>query len=151
MIQRSWQPQKEHSGEEGYRNDLLQFLRKELGEPDMLGMPRQHSIQKESGRHLADIGIDRRVGVELKLNLTTKAEADRLIGQVRGFLQDYQEGVIVVLCGKTDMDKLDYIKDGLREYSQQTIFGGKIVRIITKTRTPVPARQPASIFDFKLP
>jgi|YelNatPaOPRAMG01_1025707.scaffolds.fasta_scaffold05734_16 hypothetical protein len=150
-IVQSWQPRKEYPVEEGYRDDLLQFLRRELNKPDWLGMSRQHSIQKESGRHLADIGIDRRVGIELKRNLKSKADADRLIGQVKGYLREYYEGVIIVLCGRTDRDKLEYLRDLLSEYSQLTLLGGKLVKIIIKTFKPTLKKHTKSIFDIEIP
>lgn len=148
-IIKGWKLQKEYTNEDGYRGELIQFLRNEFDKPDWMGTSRQHSIQKESGRHLADIGIDRRVGVELKFNLKGKAQADRLVGQVTGFLKDYHEGVIVVLCGKTDADKVHYLRDSLRENlgrpsAQFALFGQKRVELIVKTSSP--QKQPASIF-----
>ena len=47
---------------------------------------RTHPVKKESGRHLADIGIDEDIGVELKLNLRSKAQMDRLEGQASKWL-----------------------------------------------------------------
>jgi len=51
----------------------------------LLGPTRTHPVKKESERHLADIGIDEDIGVELKLNLRSKAQMDRLEGQVSGY------------------------------------------------------------------
>jgi hypothetical protein len=145
-IVESWKPQKDYPNEEDYRNDLIGFLRNAL-EPSILDQT-QHSIQKEAPRSLADIGIDGKVGIELKLNLRRQAEDDRLFSQVDRFLKDYKEGVIVVLCGnKTDDDKLYDLKYRFSKYSEPSLFGGK--RVITITKKP-PQRQPDSIFDFKL-
>ena len=55
----------------------------------------------ESGRNLCDIAVNRAVGIELKHNLDTKAKVDRLIGQVHLYMQDYSEGVLIVLTGET--------------------------------------------------
>ena len=65
---------------------------------------------KDKGRHLADIGIGNRVGIELKKDLHKKSEVDRLIGQLTTFLSDYKYGVIVVTCGETDLNTLNYVK-----------------------------------------
>jgi hypothetical protein len=148
IIRESWKPQKDYSKEDDYRDDLIRFLRNAL-KPNMLDST-QHSIQKESGRGLADIGIDRGVGIELKLNLKGKAEANRLVGQVSDFLEDYREGVIIVLCGNTDSDKLDYLKNKFAKYSNANpLLGEKRVKIITKTYAP--QNDSNSVFDFKLP
>ena len=147
----SWQPKKEYPTEEGYRDDLLQFLRENLNRSDWLGISHRYSIQKESGRCLADIGIDRRVGIELKRNLKSKAEADRLIGQVKGYLKEYEEGVIIVLCGRTDNDKLEYLRDLLSEYSEPTLLGGKLVEIVVKTFKSASKKQSKTIFDIEIP
>jgi len=64
-----WKP-KNLTSEAKYRDDLLDYLRKNLNkEDDLWGSSKKVSIRKESGRHLADIGIDNKVGVELKYNL----------------------------------------------------------------------------------
>jgi len=134
LIERYWEPRKEYSREEEYRDDLLEFLRINLNRSNWLGASQYHSIQKESGRHLADIGIDRKVGIELKRNLKTKAEADRLVGQVKGYLREYYEGVIIVLCGSVDGDKLNYLTDLLMEYLRPSV-SRKVVRIILKAKS----------------
>ena len=101
-----WIPKKKYSKEPEYRDDLMEFIRSELkrSQQDLLfGAPETHLVKKESGRHLADIGIDENIGVELKLNLRRKAEMDRLEGQVSGFTREYS-CIIVVLCGEVSED-----------------------------------------------
>ena len=98
---KEWQPKQKYNSESEYHEDLFQFLSSRA---------KKYPPQKESGRHLADIGIGDRVGIELKKDLHSKAEADRLIGQLTSFLRDYKYGVIVVVCGKTDLNTLNYVK-----------------------------------------
>ena len=98
---KEWQPKQKYSSEGEYREDLFQFLS---------SIAKKYPPQKESGRHLADIGIGDRVGIELKKDLHSKAEADRLIGQLTSFLKDYKYGVIVVRCGKMDLNTWNYVK-----------------------------------------
>jgi len=138
-----WQPQKEYLDEDGYSDDLIEFLRNVLNKPKPDLIPRreiqhliqpQHFIKKESGEHSADIGIGRKVGVEVKRNLEGKVEADRLIGQVDGFLREYPEGVIIVLCGKADIEQLEYLRNSLSKYSKGNLFGGRRVQIIVKPK-----------------
>ena len=76
----------------------------------MSSRAKKYPPRKESGRHLADIGIGDRVGIELKKDLHSKAETYRLIGQLASFLRDYKYGIIVVACGKTDLNTLNYVK-----------------------------------------
>ena len=98
---KEWQPKQKYNSENEYREDLFRFLSSRA---------KKYPPQKESGRHLADIGIGDRVGIELKKDLHSKAEADRLIGQLTSFLRDYKYGVIVVACGKTDLNTWNYVK-----------------------------------------
>jgi len=147
----NWRPQKEFNKEIDCRDDLVEFLRKTLNQQNYLGIANHFNIQTESGRHLCDIGINRRIGIELKLDLRTKSQADRLFGQVDGFLDDYVEGVIIVLCGKTDMQQVDYLKDKLSKYSQPTIYGGKIMKIITKSFKKPSRQQAGNPFEINLP
>jgi hypothetical protein len=137
-IQR-WKPQKEYLDEDGYRDDLIGFLRNVLNKPKPDLIPRreiqhliqpQHFVKKESRRHSAGVNIAEKVGVEVKRNLQGKVEADRLIGQVDGFLREYPEGVIIVLCGKTDIEQLEYLRNSLSRYSKGNLFGGRRVQII---------------------
>ncbi len=98
---KEWQPKQGYKSESEYREDLFQFLSSKA---------EKYPPQKEAGRHLADIGIGNRVGIEVKKDLHSKAEADRLSGQLMNFLSDYKYGVIVVACGKTDLNTLNYVK-----------------------------------------
>jgi len=110
-----WSPKKLPS-EAKYRDDLLKLLREELNRDDPLGFSEEHSIRKESGRHLADIGIDGKIGIELKYNLNTKSKVDRLFGQIDDYLKGY-DSMILVLCGKTSLEHLDYLREKVRKMS----------------------------------
>ena len=125
-----WSP-KTLPSEAKYRDDLLAYLRKNLGKEDMLGFSEKLSIRKESGRHLADIGINNQVGVELKYNLNTKAKVDRLFGQIDDYLKGYAS-MVIVLCGKTSEDQLDYLEEKVRKMSPQDLFSSSSVKIIVK-------------------
>lgn len=98
---KEWQPKQSYNSENEYREDLFKFLSEKA---------KKYPPQKEAGRHLADIGLGGRVGIELKKDFHSKAEADRLIGQLTTFLGDYRYGVIAVFCGKTDLNTLNYVK-----------------------------------------
>jgi len=140
-----WRPGKKHKSEAGYRDDLLKYLRDDLNRLDPLGFSEKHSIRKESGRHLADIGIDNNVGIELKYDLNTKAKTDRLFGQIDDYLKGYNS-IIIVLCGKTNEDHLDYLEEKIRNMPRQDIFSKKQVEIIIKNGKKRKKRDPFSIF-----
>ncbi len=96
----AWEP-KTRGAEPKYRDDLVDYLRSKLWS--------QFSFTKEARRGLCDISVNRQVGIELKKDLKTKSQIDRLIGQVREHKRDYQE-VIIVLVGKTNKDALDQLR-----------------------------------------
>lgn len=146
-----WKPKSQYSNEEGFRDDLIEFLRKNLGKGSILAPSRTYSIQKEAGRSLADIGIDRSVGIELKFNLTKRSQSLKLIGQVKDYLKDYNEGVIVVLCGKTDPDKEDHVRTEVIDFNQDRLTGnGKRVVVVKKEEHPKEIQEPSnnSIYGF---
>ena len=110
----SWVPKETYSKEGDYRDELTSYLRKHLNESSggfMVGPQRKHTIKTEHGRSLADIAIDRQVGIEIKRNLKKKADIDRLKGQVSRFKKDYRMGVIVVLVGKIYEEAVDEVRE----------------------------------------
>jgi len=131
-----WRPKKDYRNESGYRDDLMAFIRKELKRESIWGPPKKHRIRKESGRHLADIGIDEKIGIELKRNLSSQSSLDRLIGQIRRFMRSYNY-IIVVLCGKTSEEILDDLRVEFKEHSARgSVWGGPktIIEIVKKSK-----------------
>ncbi len=112
FIKNEWEPNWNLNIETAYRDDLIGFLNKKLNE--------NHLIKKEEGRGLADIGIDKKIGVELKLNLSSKKEVDRLIGQVERYLDDYDD-VLVVLLGKTSSEIVRDVNFQIEKMKKQYI------------------------------
>ncbi|MFH0701069.1 MAG: hypothetical protein V2A62_01385 [Candidatus Woesearchaeota archaeon] len=111
-----WKPQQNYLDELKYRDDLRDFLFKELNKPNPLsfGNPERINVRIESSRSLCDIAIDRSIGIELKFSETgkmKKAEIDRLYGQIAGHKKEYSQGIIVVLVGEVD----DYSEAEVRE------------------------------------
>ncbi len=104
---RHWQPKQKYKVESQYRDDLFNFLHKNLNTSnfDLFGFNRPTNIllKKESGRGLCDIGVGpKNVGIELKKNLRSKSQINRLQGQIDDYKEEYIEGVIVVLVGNID-------------------------------------------------
>ena len=126
-----WRPKKLES-EAKYRDDLLAYLRKNLNKDDSIwGASSKVSIRKETGRHLADIGINNEVGIELKYNLNSKSKVDRLFGQIDDYLKGYSS-MVIVLCGKTSEEQLDYLEDKVRKMPSNDLFSSNEVKIIVK-------------------
>jgi hypothetical protein len=103
-----WQPQ-DFPRERDYRDSLTAYLR--ANAPGA-------RIECEY-RHLgttADISVEwdgfistERVLIELKRNLNSKSEFNRLVGQIAD-LRPHQTPIIVVLCGETSPQWLDRLK-----------------------------------------
>lgn len=109
---RKWQPSQKYSNESKYRDDLMDFLHERLNKSDtLLFVNRDVRIKKEDGRGLCDIGIgNSQVGIELKKDLKSKSQINRLQGQIEDYEEYYGEGVIVVLVGNVDK----YVENDLR-------------------------------------
>lgn len=108
-IEREWQPDWNMREERQYRDDLIGFLDKHLN--------KTHRIRPEDGRGLADIGIDGKIGIELKLDLHSKSEINRLTGQVQDYLEDYEE-VLVVLIGKVSSGVVRDVEYNMQKLSK---------------------------------
>ena len=128
-----WGPRKKYSKEAGYRDDLVEYLRGTLKR-----RAGNYVVQRESGRHLADIGVvnSTKVGIELKLNFRKQRQLDTLIGQIGRFLSDYSH-VIIVLCGYVDEEKLDSLRHRLRKIENPMPFAlqPQRIKIISKGET----------------
>lgn len=97
-----WMPSINLSKELEYRNELVEYIREAFNrkqETSLFGEPINHRIKKESKNIYADIDIDDRIGIEMKLNLK-KSEVNNLYGQISGYVKEY-ECTFVVLCGDT--------------------------------------------------
>jgi hypothetical protein len=153
---RNWRPEKEYGKETDYRDDLVRYLRKKLNEGQSmfgLGPAEKHVIQIESGRGLADIGIDKKIGIELKLNLDKKKERNRLFGQVKDYMEGYQY-IIIVLCGQTNESEYEQLHDDFKGYSDMNILEPQrpVVKIVRKDKKMIEKeKQPQNQFGFNTP
>ena len=111
---KEWHPE-DFKKESEYRDSLLAYLRECA--PDA-------RITREY-RHLGTtvdlflewpgfFGKDA-VFIELKRNLTHKAQLDRLIGQIE-CLQPKKHNIVVLLCGETDQSLLERLKEHYEHY-----------------------------------
>jgi len=106
-IIKAWKLKQQYPDEKYYKKELLNLLQEKLNEQtsSMFSQKQHFNIRDESGRSLCDIGINRKVGIELKKGKNgkiPKTEINRLQGQIEDYELDYPEGVIVVLVGECD-------------------------------------------------
>jgi len=129
---KNWTPEKKYQKEDGYRDDLLGYLREQLNRPSPFGSQKV-TIQSESGRWLCDIVLNRTIGIELKKDLKEKAKIDRAIGQIHRYWDCYHD-IIIVLVGDTDPNKYDdlreQVSDFVRRNSNPYSWDEKSVRVI---------------------
>jgi hypothetical protein len=114
-----WKPRQKYPNELKYRDDLMNFIHNKLNNSgNMLFGSRNVLIRKEDGRGLCDIAVgNRKVGIELKKDLKSKSQINRLQGQIDDYEDDYEEGVIVVLVGNVNK----YVEDELRHKFQKKL------------------------------
>ncbi|GEM_PF-1422432 len=111
-IIKQWQPKKAYSRELQYRDDLRDFLYENLNNPNrrsglwggsIFNETERGLVKKEDGRGLCDIAIgEKKVGIELKKDIKSKSQIDRLYGQIIRYKKEYTEGIIIVLVGKVN-------------------------------------------------
>ena len=137
-IVKQWKPQK-HQEHDEYRDDLKEFLERKFDERrrNIYASKEIHRITIESGRSLADIGIDDKIGIELKLNLKG-SEIDRLDGQINKFTIHAQYNcVIVVLCGEVSAETVAEVKYRIKKRFEGVFPQKVIVEVITKDEASI--------------
>jgi hypothetical protein len=94
-----WHPKKCNS-EKDFEKSLYNFLHNKLTN---IQITKQYAL----GRIKADIVVDNNIIIEIKFNLNSRNNYQRLIGQLIEYKQ-WEGTVIVLLIGKTDQN---FIKD----------------------------------------
>jgi hypothetical protein len=107
MLVQDWEPECLYDNEGGYRDELTRYLRQHLEDYESVG--------KEDGCVSCDIGIGKKIGIELKLHLTKPSDTDRLMGQILRCIDHYPAGIIVLLLGDTTSDALQTINTGVKK------------------------------------
>lgn len=122
-IVKKWTPKKKYSKETEYRDDLMEFIRRELKQRQQIPLfgAQKHRVKKEAGRAHADIEIDTNIGIELKRNLKGKTEMDRVYGQISEYGREY-ECIIVVLCGEVREETVEELEYRLEQINNDGEF-----------------------------
>jgi hypothetical protein len=106
-----WKPAQRYADEMLYRDDLLEYLQKEMNATaPYTYMPREKlSVRKQEAAGLCDISVGARaVGIKVKMDLAGNSDVDALIGQLVGYKSEYDD-LIVVLVGTTDEKAFAYL------------------------------------------
>lgn len=163
---KAWVPEEYYSNENKYRDDLMDYLYEHLNDKksDMFGFSLNEDdlipVRKEDGRSLCDIAVgNSEVGIELKkdLNRNKQSKIDRLRGQILRHINEYKEGVIVVLVGEVDKYAEAEIKDIIRSttHADFGLIGSKRIVVINKSKDSLRknhtrTKRKKDPFDFKL-
>ena len=120
---KDWKPQPLPS-ELKYRDSLLAHLREGLKDAKMIESEFRH-LGTTIDIYVKQAGFwgESEVFVELKRNLISKAQLDRLVGQIES-LNLKKNAIIVVLCGETNPALLARLKE---RYGLSTAGTGRIV------------------------
>jgi len=84
--------------ENDFEKSLLKELRNKLKN-------QKSQPQYGSGRQRVDIVVQKKVPIEIKMNLKSTAALQRTIGQLEQYLEDWKR-LFLVLCGDIDPDLL---------------------------------------------
>lgn len=124
---RRWQPAV-LPDEASYETSLYEFL---LAELPGFQITRQYS----QDRFRVDIAIERRVAVELKHNLATTAEYQRLVGQLVEYAA-WPMSLVLVLTGTSDRDIAHRLKRDIQRHIDS--WGGRSGRLVVKGALAAP-------------
>jgi len=107
---KKWEPQPSPN-ELSYRNSLITHLREHLRNVQRIE-PEYRHLGTTTDIYIKQSGFfsNSEVFVELKRNLRSKGEFDRLVGQIES-LQPKKNAVIVVLCGETNLTLVARLRD----------------------------------------
>lgn len=130
-----WQPGTLTS-ERGYRDSLVEHLRQCAPDARLETEYRDHGTTADIYLKWQGIISTGELYIEIKKDLRSKSEFDRLLGQIET-LNPLERQLILVLCGDT---KLDFV-DRLRERYSAHLYGGSLIimdlgRLAILVKTP---------------
>lgn len=134
-----WIPKKEYSNEHGYRDDLTTFLKEKLNSPQnpLIGVSRGRvEVKNEDGRGLCDVGVDERIGIELKKDFRKKRDIDTLNDQIIRYKR-YYEDIIVVLVGCSYPDAKENLGEIIKDLSGSGVGIGDGIGLSQEPRVKV--------------
>ena len=114
-----------------YRDSLISHLREQL--KDATIEPEYRHSGTTADIYVKEKGFfgSSEVFVEMKRNLTSKSQLDRLVGQIES-LQPKKNFIIVVLCGETNPTLLSRLKERCEAGQQYRVLIDPCVAVVVK-------------------
>ena len=109
--------------EKDYQNSLYNFLEEKLPGKNIT---KEYGI----GRSKVDIAIGKKVFIELKKDIRSTGQFQRLIGQLEIYKNDC-DNMLLVVCGKNDNNLMKQLRDKLKTYDSD-LLGDQNCRLIEK-------------------
>jgi hypothetical protein len=114
--------------EREYQKDLANFLRKELNRSDIFSS-RNVTVTLEGGSN-CDIAINEdEIGIELKKDLHSENEINRLMGQLDNYSEIFDD-IIVVLAGSPNPHHRDLLRDKIKRKNKNSGINDPRIEII---------------------
>ena len=101
-----WNPRRCRTEKE-YERSLVRFLESKLQGKEVVP-------QYASGRVRGDIVIDKKVLIEIKVNLSSIAKLRTLLGQIDLYASEWKRDVVIVLCGRHDKNLVQQLKKSMK-------------------------------------
>ncbi len=99
--------------EKDLERSLQKHLQKNLPSSDVIA-------QYASGRVKGDIAVDGEVLIEIKDNLKSTAQLQRLLGQLELYNSLWKGKVIVLICGNSQQDLVNVLNKKIEELKEKT-------------------------------
>jgi ERCC4-type nuclease len=107
----AWRPRR-YKRETEYRDKLHQKLEYAFREAP--------TKEYGHGRVRVDIAFERKIGIEIKKDLTTPTKLQRLKGQIQDMARTFKRSIVVVV-GETHRDLMEDLLDTARKYKVTVI------------------------------
>jgi len=118
---KKWKPKLMYDSELKYRDDLANFLVKNLNKEE--NNSEIIKIKKEASGSRCDIGVfgnNKQICIELKRNIKNKSKINRLQGQIDDYITDGFNDIIIVLINENlDVVDINNIKCAIKKKEQE--------------------------------
>jgi nitrate reductase NapAB chaperone NapD len=137
----SWHPRGCNT-EKDLERSLQRHLEKNLPNADIIA-------QYASGRVKGDIAVDAQILIEIKDNLKSTSQLQRLLGQLEIYNTQWKGKVIVVICGEAQRDLVNALKkkvDDLKEATTFLFISDPKIFLVLRGPAAAAAKQAATSF-----
>lgn len=111
-ILKKWKPLKRYKKETDSYSDLRDFIDQEINKKKRVPI----SVKSKNNLAKTDISVGGdKVAIEVKLNLDRRGKMRYLDSEIRTQSKAYNEGMIILLLGKTNPSDLHDVQDGIKD------------------------------------